>query len=79
LEEEVIRKQHRLDEKTKMYDDACQKLEDAHNRMSVLTDRLNASEMDSNRLATKHQDEVEGLLKDNSRLAGENQQLEERV
>jgi len=79
LEEEVIRKQHRLDAETKMYDDACQKLEDAHNRMSVLTDRLNASEMDSNRLATKHQDEVEGLLKDNSRLAGENQQLEERV
>lgn len=79
LEEEAIRKQHRLDEETKKYDDACQKLEDARKKMSVLTDRLNASEMDCIRVATKHQDEVEELLKDKNRLAGEKQQLEEQV
>jgi chromosome segregation ATPase len=76
LEEEIIRQQNRLDDEAEKYDDACRKLEDAQKEIMLLSDRLNSTEMDCNRLTTKYQDEIEELVKDEKRLASEKSQLE---
>ncbi len=79
LEKEIIHKQDRLDKETEKYDETRRNLENAKSEILILTDRLNSTEMDCNRLATMHQDEVEELLKDKKTMIIEKNQLEEQV
>jgi len=79
LEEEIIRKQARLEEETRKYEDACKGLDEAQNEIEQMTDRLNSLEMDCKRMATKHQDEAENLLEEKNRVEGEKNQLEEQM
>mmetsp|Transcript_35074 Transcript_35074/g.73994 ORF Transcript_35074/g.73994 Transcript_35074/m.73994 type:complete len:1706 (-) Transcript_35074:109-5226(-) len=72
LEEEIIRKEESLEENT-------QKLQQAQNEIAQVMDRLNSSEMDCERMVTKHQDEAEELVEELNRLEGQKNQVEKQI
>ncbi|KAL9180436.1 hypothetical protein ACHAXT_008406 [Thalassiosira profunda] len=79
LEQKLRALQARLEEETTRHEETRNDLEDTQVEYARVTDILSAMEMDTERAATKLQDDVEDLAEERNRLEAENLQLEEEI